>query len=302
MAASLLIAVCAAVFFVFEQTAADDEPEMIIGYVSTRSEDLLGDEMEEALLEQISRENVRLISVRADCSQSSQIEAFRVLLTSSVDVIVFSPVVQTGWESVLRESWKQRIPVVTFYRDLNAGGLCAHYHVGYDYGEQAKDVMAWLENTRKTATNVFFLSGTMGSSVTDEIKAGLRSYETEDIRLKNSASGNYMRSRGREIAHGVFSYNNEIDVIASCNSAMAAGTLEALQQLGIPERDVRLCVFNVSEQDMVLAKNPYVDLCLPVKADELAMRVTDTILHADSADKLETRIVVPYTIVQGQSL
>ena len=274
-------------------------PEKIVGYVSTRSEDALGDEVEAAILEKIGDENVRLISVRADCSQNSQVEALRVLLTSSVDVIVFSPVVQSGWESVLKEAWKQKIPVVTVIKDLNAGGICAHYHVGYDYSAQARDMMAWLEETRENSSNLFLLSGTMGSSVTEEIKASLRSYETDRIQVKNSASGNYMKTRGREIVHGIFSYNNDIDVIISCNSAMAAGALEALEGLGVSEQAVQMCVFNVSSRDMQLQKSPFVDFCIPADAENLADAVTAQILTAESSDRQEIRTYVPYRVVRG---
>ena len=48
----------------------------------------------------------------AQQKQENQIKALRTFIAQRVDVIAFSPVVETGWETVLREAKTANIPVI----------------------------------------------------------------------------------------------------------------------------------------------------------------------------------------------
>src|SRR3569832_308903 len=48
----------------------------------------------------------------AQQKQENQIKALRGFIAQRVDVIAFSPVVETGWETVLREAKAANIPVI----------------------------------------------------------------------------------------------------------------------------------------------------------------------------------------------
>src|SRR5215471_9375177 len=48
----------------------------------------------------------------AQQKQENQIKALRSYIAQKVDVIAFSPVVETGWETVLREAKAANIPVI----------------------------------------------------------------------------------------------------------------------------------------------------------------------------------------------
>src|SRR5687768_15293867 len=48
----------------------------------------------------------------AQQKQENQIKALRSFIAQRVDVIAFSPVVETGWETVLREAKAAGIPVI----------------------------------------------------------------------------------------------------------------------------------------------------------------------------------------------
>src|SRR6185312_10405798 len=48
----------------------------------------------------------------AQQKQENQIKALRSFIAQRVDVIAFSPVVETGWETVLREAKAAKIPVI----------------------------------------------------------------------------------------------------------------------------------------------------------------------------------------------
>ena len=55
----------------------------------------------------------------AQQKQENQIKAIRSFIAQKVDVIAFSPVVESGWETVLREAKAAKIPVVLTDRSVN---------------------------------------------------------------------------------------------------------------------------------------------------------------------------------------
>ena len=58
----------------------------------------------------------------AQQKQENQIKALRSFIAQRVDVIAFSPVVETGWETVLREAKAAKIPVILSDRAVDEIG------------------------------------------------------------------------------------------------------------------------------------------------------------------------------------
>ncbi|MDO9353507.1 MAG: substrate-binding domain-containing protein, partial [Solirubrobacteraceae bacterium] len=55
----------------------------------------------------------------AQQKQENQIKAIRAFIAQKVDVIAFSPVVESGWGTVLREAKAAKIPVILSDRAVN---------------------------------------------------------------------------------------------------------------------------------------------------------------------------------------
>src|SRR5436190_6040483 len=56
--------------------------------------------------------NIDLRFADAQQKQENQIKALRSFIAQRVDVIAFSPVVETGWDTVLQEAAAAKIPVI----------------------------------------------------------------------------------------------------------------------------------------------------------------------------------------------
>ena len=56
--------------------------------------------------------NIELRFADAQQKQENQIKALRSFIAQKVDVIAFSPVVETGWDTVLLEAKAAKIPVI----------------------------------------------------------------------------------------------------------------------------------------------------------------------------------------------
>ena len=54
----------------------------------------------------------------AQQKQENQIKAIRTFIAQKVDLIGFVPIVATGWDNILREAKRAKIPVLVMDRDL----------------------------------------------------------------------------------------------------------------------------------------------------------------------------------------
>ncbi len=54
----------------------------------------------------------------AQQKQENQIKALRVFLAQGVDAIILAPVVETGWEPVLKEVKRAKIPIILVDRGI----------------------------------------------------------------------------------------------------------------------------------------------------------------------------------------
>src|SRR6267142_1613001 len=66
----------------------------------------------ESIKSEAAKRGIDLKFADAQQKQENQIKALRSFIAQGVDVIAFSPVVETGWETVLREAKAAHIPVV----------------------------------------------------------------------------------------------------------------------------------------------------------------------------------------------
>src|SRR5262249_23771116 len=83
-------------------------------------------------------------------SQANQVAALRSFVKQRVDVIAFSPVVETGWETVLHEIRSAGIPVVLMDRTIEVSDDSLYVSlIGSDFVEEGRRAGRWLlENTR----------------------------------------------------------------------------------------------------------------------------------------------------------
>src|SRR6059058_2778955 len=104
----------------------------------------------------------------AQQKQENQIKAIRSFIAQKVDVIAFSPVVESGWETVLREAKAAKIPVILTDRAVNVSDPALYTtFIGSDFVEEGRRAARWLSERAKTmpakTINIVELQGTVGS-------------------------------------------------------------------------------------------------------------------------------------------
>jgi len=198
--------------------------------------------------------NIQLIYDEAQQKQENQIKAIRSFIVYQVDAIAFVPIVEEGWDSVLKEAKEAGIPVIIVDRKIktNDRSLYAGY-IGEDTLEEGRNAARFLLDKYSETTdtlNILELSGTENSSPAMERAKGFREILKNDSRFNivYSESGDFLRSRGKEIVSQIITYNEafsignkKIDIIFSHNDAMTLGAIDALEENNInPGVDVTI--------------------------------------------------------------
>ena len=161
-------------------------------------------------------------------------------------MIAFSPVVETGWEGVLREIRAAKIPVVLMDRNIEVSDETLYVSlIGSDFVEEGRRAAHWLlDNTRDVPGDIAIveLRGTVGSAPANDRKQGfaeiispLRRY-----RIFRSQSADFDRARAREIMAGFLEAEGQrIRVLFAHSDTMALGGIEAIEAAGLkPGSDI----------------------------------------------------------------
>src|SRR5689334_18131576 len=141
----------------------------------------------------------------AQQKQENQIKALRSFIAQRVDVIAFSPVVETGWETVLREAKAAAIPVIITDRAVDVPDESLYLSlIGSDFVEEGRKAGRWLlEKTkdRPGDINIVELQGTVGSAPANDRKRGFQEIIAADPRYKviRSQTGDFTRAKGKEV-------------------------------------------------------------------------------------------------------
>ncbi|MCH1982220.1 substrate-binding domain-containing protein [Ruminococcus sp. OA3] len=268
-------ALISVIFVLQKQTSDIDYP--VVGIIETVNEDAWRDDLQVKIKERAEEAGYSVLLVPSRRSQDSQIEALRSLLIFQVDSIVFSPVIETGWDSVLEEAARVNIPVIAVDKCVQPGtkGLSVHY-VGYDYQNIARSMNQYLQNALASSDKeIVELCGTFGSYNSREISKGLRGNENK---AGYRIYGNYMRSRGGEIVKGIFRFNENISAIVSYNEAMALGAIDALEDIHMkPGTEVMICLFSGSKLAKNLVKEGKCNYAMICDIDQLAQSTIETV-------------------------
>lgn len=176
----------------------------------------------------------------ADGQQDDAIQkaAIRQFIADRVDVIAFSPRLESGWEEVLNEAKAAGIPVILTDRsvDIKDDSLWVTF-MGSDFVEEGRRAARWLVQ-RSPGTNpvgVVELLGTRGSAPTIDRDRGFREVldQHKRFRLLDSQTGDFTFEGGKAAMQALLArHGRSIQAVFSQNDNMALGAIQALEEAG----------------------------------------------------------------------
>lgn len=230
---------------------------IIVGFSQIGAESAWRNHNTHSIMEAAAAEDVQLLYANAEQKQENQIKALRSFIAYQVDVIVFVPIVTDGWDNVLQEAKDAGIPVLVTDRkiDVQDDSLYAGF-IGTDSIKEGQNAGLFLLDKFKDrkegeVINIVELYGTEGSSVANGRAEGFRQILAQypEFRIIYSKSGDFLRSRGYELAAEFLRQFDDIDVIFSHNDGMTLGAIEAMEERGLrPGKDVVIITIDAQQE------------------------------------------------------
>ena len=230
----------------------------------------------------------------AQQKQENQIKALRSFIAQGVDVIAFSPVVETGWEPVLKEIKAAGIPVVLSDRAVKVSDPSLFVtFIGSDFVEEGRRAGAWLAKKMGGKAVIAELVGTPGSAPAIDRKKGFEEVLAKNpgMKIVKSQSGDFTRAGGKAVMEAFLKAPDakQITALFAHNDDMALGAIQAIEEAGLkPGTDILIVSIDAVRegvQAVVAGKINCTVECNPL----FGPKVYDTVAKLLAGEKVERK-------------
>ncbi len=179
----------------------------------------------------------------AQQKQENQIKAINAFIAQKVDAIILAPVVETGWEPVLKAAKAQGIPVILVDRGVDVSDDSLYTTlIASDFVAEGRKAAEWLATKLNGSGNIVELQGTPGSAPAIDRKKGFEDgiAPFEGLKIIKSQTGEFTRAKGKEVMEAFLkSAPGQINAVYAHNDDMALGAIQAIQEAGLkPGKDI----------------------------------------------------------------
>ncbi|MEV1132318.1 ABC transporter substrate-binding protein [Agromyces sp. NPDC049794] len=237
----------------------------------------------------------------AQQKQENQIKAIRSYIQQQVDVIAFSPVVETGWDAVLNEAKAAGIPVVLTDRAVDSKDESLYVSfLGSDFVEEGKKAGQWVLDEYADTTEpveIIQLEGTTGAAPAIDRAEGFAEVIADNPNLEVVASqtGDFTRAGGKQVTEALLKSNPGVDLIYAHNDDMGLGAIEAIEAAGLkPGVDIKIVTVDAVKDGMqALAdgKINFIVECSPL----LGKQLIEIIKQVNDGETPQKRIITEET-------
>jgi len=225
----------------------------------------------------------------AQQKEENQLKAIRGFIAQKVDVIAFSPVVESGWETVLKEAKAAKIPVILSDRavDVKDQSLWVSF-MGSDFVEEGRRAANWLvadldKKGVKGDVDIVELQGTVGSAPAIDRKKGFEEILAKhpNLKITRSQTGDFTRAKGKEVMEAFLKADKNIQVLFAHNDDMAIGAIQAIEDAGLkPGKDITIVSIDGVKgafEAMIAGKLNCSVECSPLLGPQLMAAVKDLV-------------------------
>ena len=283
---TLVTALAAAPVALMLPGGAFAQKPIVLGFSQIGAESEWRTANSESIKSSAKEAGIELKFADAQQKQENQIKAIRSFIAQKVDVIAFSPVVESGWGAVLREAKAAKIPVILTDRAVNEKdeSLWVSF-MGSDFVEEGRKAGRWLVEKmkdQKGEVNIVELQGTVGSAPAIDRKKGFEEIIKADAKFKiiRSQTGDFTRAKGKEVMEAFLkAEGKKINVLYAHNDDMAIGAIQAIEEAGMkPAKDIVIISIDAVKgafEAMIAGKLNVSVECSPLLGPQLMSAVKD---------------------------
>lgn len=277
----------------------DNDNYIVVGFSQVGSESDWRNASTESFRKMFTAENgYYLLYEDAQQKQENQLKDVRNFILQEVDYIILDPIVETGWDTVLKEAKDAGIPVILVDRmvEVKDDSLYTCW-VGSNFEKEGLGAGEWLESylkhqeRDKENIRIVTLQGTMESSSqigrTEGFRKVLDTHKKWDMLERRS--GEFTQAKGKEVMDDFLSEYKDIDVVVSENDNMTFGAIEAIESSGKscgPGGDIIVISFDAVSAALELMRRGKINVdfeCNPI----LGPMVSDIIQRLERGKEVE---------------
>jgi ABC-type sugar transport system substrate-binding protein len=283
-----------------EPGGAGGDEKIILGFAQVGAESGWRTANTKSIQESAKSAGIDLKFSDAQQKQENQIKAIRSYIQQKVDVIAFSPVVESGWDTVLKEAKDAKIPVVLTDRAVDSADDSLYVSfLGSDFIEEGKKAGDWVTKEYASASSVKIaqLEGTTGSAPAIDRAEGFADVIKSDPKFKIVASqtGDFTRAGGKQVTEALLKSNPDINLIYAHNDDMGLGAIEAIEAAGkVPGKDIKIVTVDAVKDGMTAlseGKINFIVECSPL----LGPQLMDVVKKIKAGETVEKRILTEET-------
>lgn len=282
-----------------------DDGKITMGFAQVGAESGWRTANTKSIQETAEAEGIDLKFTDAQGKQENQIAAIRSYIQQKVDVIAFSPVVETGWDAVLQEAKAANIPVILTDRAVDSEDTSLYKtFLGSDFVVEGERAGQWLVDNAADSDvngdgkiNVVQLEGTTGAAPAIDRAEGFAEVTGADpsIEVTASQTGDFTRDGGKQVMESFLQSDDTIDVVYAHNDDMGLGAIEAIEAAGLkPGEDIKIITVDAVKDGMTAlseGKINFIVECNPLLGPQLmdlAKKVVD-------GEEVEPRVLTEET-------
>jgi simple sugar transport system substrate-binding protein len=278
-----------------EESESDSE-KIVMGFSQVGAESEWRTANTKSIKESANEADIELKFSDGQQKQENQIKAIRSFIVQKVDIIAFSPIVETGWDTVLNEAKDANIPVILTDRAVDADETLYISFIGSDFVEEGRRAASWLiENSESLGLEgdigIAELQGTTGSAPALDRKEGFEEVISEypEYKIIKSQTGEFDRANAKEIMESFLkSDQDNIDVLFAHNDDMAIGAIQAIEDAGLkPGEDIIIVSIDGVKgafEAMVEGKLNCTVECNPLLGPQL-MEAVEKVVNGEEVEK-----------------
>lgn len=162
-----------------------------------------------------------------------------------MDGILLAPIVETGWDRVLKEAKRANIPVVLLDRGIKVKDPDLYVTlVASDFIFEGRLAAAWLAQEMHGQANIVELQGGPGAAPAIDRKKGFEEVISmfPKMNIIKSQTGEWTRTKGKEVMEAFLKAEGKnIDAVYAHNDGMALGAIQAIKEYGLkPGQDIKI--------------------------------------------------------------
>ncbi len=244
MKKSCLFLIALIVTLSFIQTSyAQEKKKIKVGFSQIGAESAWRTAETKSIRDEAEKRGVDLKFSDAQQKQENQIKALKAFAAQKVDAVILAPVVETGWEPVLRELKSAKIPVILVDRGVKVSDDSLYTTlIASDFIEEGRMAGKWLSEKMNKKGNIVELKGTTGAAPAIDREKGFHEIidKCPDMKIIKSQTGDFTRAKGKEVMEAFLKAEGKnINAVYAHNDDMALGAIQAIEEAGMkPGKDI----------------------------------------------------------------